>query len=127
MRMRRILSAMSWLLVREHQLGMIYIERTSGPANLLRNSVNLGTISRPTASQLNMGKDSAIGLGQVNTTDFLFGDEENNTRKSGQQATSPDVKSYLQMNANDDRFPILVSRDTSGLVKRPHSYPASTF
>ncbi|RPA84704.1 ARM repeat-containing protein [Ascobolus immersus RN42] len=82
----------------------------------MRNSVNLGTISRPTASQISMAKDSVIGPGQVNTTDFLFGDEENHARKPAQQATSPDVKSYLQMNANDDRFPILVSRDTSGLL-----------
>ncbi|KAL3417660.1 RNA-binding protein (pumilio domain-containing protein) [Phlyctema vagabunda] len=44
-----------------------------------------------------------LSLDQTNTTRFLFGDEE--------PATSPDVKSYLQMNQTDDKFPILVRRD----------------
>jgi hypothetical protein len=44
-------------------------------------------------------------LGAINTTAYLFGDEE------GQQ-TSPDVKSYLQM--TDDKFPILVRRSANG-------------
>lgn len=36
------------------------------------------------------------------TTRFLFGDEEEQPS---------DLKSYLQMNATDDNFPILVRRD----------------
>ena len=47
-----------------------------------------------------------MGLGQINTTSFLFDDED-----AKESTTSPDVKSYLQMNATTDKFPILVRRD----------------
>ena len=58
----------------------------------------------------------SMTIGQLNTTSFLF-DEEENTKES---ATSPDVKSYLQM--TDDSFPILVRRDEqSGPVSHPSS------
>ena len=43
------------------------------------------------------------GLGHINTTSFLFDDED-----AKETTTSPDVKSYLQMNATNDNFPILV-------------------
>jgi hypothetical protein len=50
-----------------------------------------------------------LSLDQNDTTRFLFGEEEG--------ATSPNVKSYLQMNATDDKFPILVRREEyPGLV-----------
>lgn len=65
---------------------------------------------------------SATGtLGQINTTSFLFDDED-----AKESTTSPDVKNYLQMNATDDKFPILVRRnDYPGVVSlirtyRPH-------
>jgi len=64
---------------------------------------------------------SFLSLGQINTTRFLFDDEAEKsfgTKKdpSG-STTSPDVKTYLQMNATDDKFPILVRRDEfPGLV-----------
>ncbi|KAH0537041.1 hypothetical protein FGG08_006139 [Glutinoglossum americanum] len=57
---------------------------------------------------------SQLSLGQINTTGFLFGDDDTDkpaAKKQGNSATSPDVKSYLQMNATDDKFPILVRRD----------------
>lgn len=58
---------------------------------------------------------AAMGLGQINTAGFLFGDEDEAAKKD--TATSPDVKNYLQMNATDDKFPILVRRDEyPGLV-----------
>lgn len=58
---------------------------------------------------------SALGLGHINTTGFLFGDDDETAKK--ESATSPDVNSYLQMNATDDKFPILVRRDDyPGLV-----------
>lgn len=58
---------------------------------------------------------AAMGLGQINTTGFLFGEEDEAAKKEA--ATSPDVKNYLQMNATDDKFPILVRRDEyPGLV-----------
>ena len=51
---------------------------------------------------------TTMGLGHINTTSFLFGDDDENAKDS---TTSPDVKSYLQMNATDDKFPILVRRN----------------
>ncbi|KAL8712831.1 MAG: hypothetical protein Q9220_003039 [cf. Caloplaca sp. 1 TL-2023] len=54
-----------------------------------------------------------MGLGQINTTGFLFGDDDEATKKD--VTTSPDVKSYVLM--NDDKFPILVHHDKyPGLV-----------
>ena len=56
---------------------------------------------------------ATMGLGHINTTSFLFGDDED----SKESTTSPDVKNYLQMNATDDKFPILVRRnDFPGVV-----------
>lgn len=61
---------------------------------------------------------AAMGIGHINTTGFLFGDDDEAAKK--ESATSPDVKSYLQMNATDDKFPILVRRDEyPGLVSAP--------
>ena len=60
---------------------------------------------------------SVMGLGHINTTGFLFGDDDDKSNAKKDSATSPDVKSYLQMNATDDKFPILVRRDEyPGLV-----------
>ena len=50
---------------------------------------------------------ATMGLGHINTTSFLFGDDDD----SKDSTTSPDVKSYLQMNATDNKFPILVRRN----------------
>ncbi|PSN68391.1 ARM repeat-containing protein [Corynespora cassiicola Philippines] len=54
--------------------------------------------------------DLASVLGHINTTAYLFGDDE-----KSQNPVSPDVKSYLQMNTTDDKFPILVRRDGNGV------------
>ena len=60
---------------------------------------------------------SMMGLGHINTTSFLFGEDDDKTATEKASATSPDVNSYLQMNATDDKFPILVRRDEyPGLV-----------
>ncbi len=64
---------------------------------------------------------SVLGLGHINTTGFLFGDddEKSQVRKEQNSTTSPDVKTYLQMNATDDKFPILVRHnDYPGQVSR---------
>ena len=57
---------------------------------------------------------ASMGLGQINTTRFLF-DEDDAERHGGKTdanaTTSPKVKSYLQMNATDDNFPILVRHE----------------
>lgn len=55
------------------------------------------------------GMHEMLSLDQTNTARFLFGEED--------RATSSNVKSYLQMNATDDKFPILVRREEyPGLV-----------
>jgi hypothetical protein len=55
------------------------------------------------------GMHEMLSLDQTNTARFLFGEEDG--------ATSPDVKNYLQVNATDDNFPILVRREEyPGLV-----------
>lgn len=58
-----------------------------------------------------------LSLDQTNTARFLFGEDEN--------AAPANVDKYLNMNATDDKFPILVRRDEfPGLVskfKKNHS------
>ncbi|KAI9823340.1 MAG: hypothetical protein M1832_002564 [Thelocarpon impressellum] len=59
---------------------------------------------------------SMLSLGQINTTRFLFGEDHSDspkgpTKKEAESTTSPKVKGYLQMNATDDNFPILVRHD----------------
>jgi hypothetical protein len=55
-------------------------------------------------------------LGSVNTTGFLFGDEDDHKSTRVQnQASSPDAKHYLQYQASDDKFPILIRRDGEGM------------
>lgn len=55
-------------------------------------------------------------LGSVNTTGFLFGDEDDHKSSNAQNpASSPDAKHYLQYQASDDKFPILVRRDGEGM------------
>lgn len=67
-----------------------------------RSTNALNRYSMPVTRSRN-GMHEMLSLDQTNTTRFLFGEEDG--------ATSPDVKSYLQMNATDDKFPILVRRD----------------
>ena len=50
---------------------------------------------------------SIMGVGHINTTSFLFG-EDDEVPGQKESTTSPDVNSYLQMNTTDDKFPILV-------------------
>jgi hypothetical protein len=58
-----------------------------------------------------------MGLGQINTTNFLFADDDEKSTSQKESATSPDVKSYLQMNTTDDKFPILIRNNVHpGLV-----------
>lgn len=55
-------------------------------------------------------------LGSVNTTGFLFGDEEDlKSTRVQNSAASPDAKHFLQYQASDDKFPILVRRDGEGM------------
>lgn len=59
--------------------------------------------------------DLASLLGHVNTTSFLFGDDDDNKPvKQAQNTASPDAKTYLQLYTTDDQFPILVRREGDG-------------
>ena len=51
---------------------------------------------------------AVMGVGHINTTGFLFGDDDEKAASQHESATSPDVSSYLQMNTTDDKFPILI-------------------
>ena len=68
----------------------------------------------PVTSSLNRKRESVpeysavMGVGHINTTGFLFGDDDEKPAGQKESATSPDVKSYLQMNTTDDKFPILI-------------------
>lgn len=64
-----------------------------------RSSNHLNRYSMPVTKSRN-GMQDMLSLDQTNTTRFLFGDEET--------PNSSDSKSYLQMHATDDNFPILV-------------------
>ena len=58
------------------------------------------------------------GLGPLNTTSFLFDDNDDKQMSADSQGgiTSPNATSFLQMTPNDDNFPILRSDRTSGIV-----------
>jgi hypothetical protein len=64
---------------------------------------------------------SQPSLGLTKTTAFPFGNDDTDeptVEKQNTSTTAPDVRSYLQMNATDDKFPILVRRDDyPGLVR----------
>ena len=63
---------------------------------------------------------SSMGLSHIDTTSILFGDDDD-----GQESvTSPDVKSYLQANTTEDKFPILVrSNHKPGTVSVSPMHP----
>ncbi|KAL6720161.1 hypothetical protein ACLMJK_002082 [Lecanora helva] len=87
-----------------------YVPETNGTSR--RNAAGLNRNSMPVTGFRSRNHETVpehsttMGLAHINTTSFLFDDED-----SKESTTSPDVKSYLQMNATDDKFPILVRRD----------------
>ena len=67
--------------------------------------------SMPVTSSMKQKRESvpetsSMNLEHINTTSFLFGDDEEAGHK--ESTKSPDVKTYLQMNTTDDKFPILI-------------------
>lgn len=83
------------------------------------------TGTRKRYSETHQDYSSVLGLGHINTTGFLFGDDDEKTAAKKEATTSPDVKSYLQMNATDDKFPILVRREEyPGLVSDVTCHPS---
>ena len=87
-----------------------YVPETNGTSR--RNAAVNNRYSMPVTGLRSRNHETVpehsatMGLGQINTTSFLFDDED-----SKESTTSPDVKNYLQMNATDDKFPILVRRN----------------
>lgn len=70
-----------------------------------------GAIARPNGQQ-SESASSLIGLGQIDTTGFLFGGEaDKSSNAKNTQATNNALKTYLQMTDADD-FPVLVRRDS---------------
>lgn len=51
---------------------------------------------------------TVMSIGPINTTGFLFGDDDEKASTQRESATSPEVKNYLQMNTTDDKFPVLI-------------------
>ncbi|MCJ1287538.1 hypothetical protein MMC26_006890 [Xylographa opegraphella] len=87
------------------------------PENNLSSQRSLAKTNRysmPVTSSVARTRDfvsdyaSAIGMGPINTTGFLFGDDDEKPSMQKESTTSPDVKTYLQMNTTDDKFPILI-------------------
>ncbi|KAH7046758.1 hypothetical protein B0J12DRAFT_741720 [Macrophomina phaseolina] len=85
----------------------------SGAAALNRNSVPVTGLDLRNRATTDLPDLTSV-LGHIDTTHFLFGDDDEKPRNP---AASPDVKSYLQMNATDDKFPILVRRDGEGAMQ----------
>lgn len=58
------------------------------------------------------------GLGPLNTTSFLFDDQEDKhlSLNGSGDLTSPVAKAFMQL-GGDDKFPTLRSNGTSGLVR----------
>ncbi len=69
-------------------------------------------------SQQRSSVPTQSGLGPLNTTSFLFDDNDDQRMSAGSQGgvTSPNATSFLQMTPNDDNFPTLRSDRTSGIV-----------
>ena len=87
-----------------------YVPETNGTSR--RNAAVNNRYSMPVTGARSRNHETVpehsatVGLGQINTTSFLLDDED-----SKESTISPDVKNYLQMNATDDKFPILVRRN----------------
>ncbi|KAF8426581.1 armadillo-type protein [Tirmania nivea] len=83
-----------------------FSEVDNNPTNSPRYRAPSSNVSRTTTHQTTEGGSSMLNL--------IFNEEaeRNGASKSTQTATSPGVKGYLQMNSTDDKFPILVRRDS---------------
>ena len=74
------------------------------PLTSLRNN----RYSMPVTSYKRESTPDLMGLGHINTTGFLFGDDDDKFASQKETVTSPDVKSHLQVTSDDDKFPILI-------------------
>jgi hypothetical protein len=74
----------------------------------------------PVTSQEQRGRQSEMPdlssvLGHLDTTNFLFRDDEAHAVIREQNpAASPDASTFLQMNTNEDKFPVLVRHERDG-------------
>lgn len=71
---------------------------------LINNRASSSNVPRTTAHQATEGGSSMLNL--------LFNEEAERNGATKTAQTSPGVKGYLQMNSTDDKFPILVRRDS---------------
>ena len=81
-----------------------------------RNSMPVTALDLRNQQTTSMANLSKL-LGSVNTASYLFGDDDDHPkpiRQSQTATTSPDAKTYLQLHTTDDKFPILVRRETDG-------------
>ncbi|KAI9735250.1 MAG: hypothetical protein M1834_001840 [Cirrosporium novae-zelandiae] len=72
-----------------------------------RSTNALNRYSMPATGFSSQNRDPE-SLGHINTTGFLFDDEDESEVKKN---ANRNVNSYLQMNSTDDKFPILVRRN----------------
>ncbi|KAI9718633.1 MAG: hypothetical protein M1828_006641 [Chrysothrix sp. TS-e1954] len=77
-------------------------------ASLNRNSM---PVTRRDHGAHNSTVETSNGLGSVDTTSFLFRDENNKVNNIINSKDSRNSVSYLQMNETDDQFPVLLRRD----------------
>ena len=92
-------------------------------ASMHLTSTRSNRYSMPVTSSMTRKRESVpdytsvMGIGPINTTGFLFGEDDEKSSTQRESATSPDVKNYIQMNTTDDKFPILVrNNEHPGLV-----------
>lgn len=72
--------------------------------------------------------DLSSMLGSVNTTGYLFGNEDVPTQAARQtqaqvqsKTASPESNTFLQLHTNNDKFPILVRREGDGKTQQQYS------
>ncbi|KAK8171157.1 armadillo-type protein [Phyllosticta citrichinensis] len=99
-----------------HELSIANMNPRTGAA-LNRNSVPVTGLDL----RQRIHADNSTGLPDLKSVlghmDFFGDDDQLRNGRDHNPAASPDVKSYLQMNTTDDKFPILVRRDGDGSMR----------
>ncbi|KAK8217805.1 hypothetical protein BKA81DRAFT_377792 [Phyllosticta paracitricarpa] len=99
-----------------HELSIANMNPRTGAA-LNRNSVPVTGLDL----RQRIHADNSTGLPDLKSVlghmDFFGDDDKLRNGRDHNPAASPDVKSYLQMNTTDDKFPILVRRDGDGSMR----------
>ncbi|KAK4505012.1 hypothetical protein PRZ48_002975 [Zasmidium cellare] len=87
-----------------------------GYENNFRRAANPNRNSMPITSYDRKRNTTDLVLGPVNTTGFLFDDAEkvSTLQSKSNQASPPDIKTYLQVQHTADGFPKLIRREENG-------------